>query len=128
MTITHVQQKDYNDLEKIATFLYAASKIVTLTGAGISTNAGIPCWDGVIDYWVEWDCDAWVGDLVERQQPFRCGNRGRQAHDQVLGIGKPYLQDARLILGVPVGPTRGDGRPDGGGQGSSRDNPIDLTL
>ena len=24
-------------------------------------------WDGVIDYWVEWDCDAWVKDLMGRQ-------------------------------------------------------------
>lgn len=24
-------------------------------------------WDNVIDYWVKWDCDAWVGDLMERQ-------------------------------------------------------------
>ena len=24
-------------------------------------------WDGVVDYWVEWDCDARVGDLIERQ-------------------------------------------------------------
>ncbi|KAM7184498.1 hypothetical protein V8F33_012959 [Rhypophila sp. PSN 637] len=24
-------------------------------------------WDNVIDYWIKWDCDAWVGDLMERQ-------------------------------------------------------------
>ncbi|KAK0728707.1 DHS-like NAD/FAD-binding domain-containing protein [Lasiosphaeria miniovina] len=24
-------------------------------------------WDGVIYYWVEWDCDAWVRDLMGRQ-------------------------------------------------------------
>jgi len=24
-------------------------------------------WDGVIDYRVEWDCDAWVRDLMGRQ-------------------------------------------------------------
>lgn len=41
-------------------------------------------WDDVIDYWVEWDCDAWVRDLMERQPALHCG--------------------------------------------SSRDNPIDLTL
>jgi NAD-dependent histone deacetylase SIR2 len=34
-------------------------------------------WDGVIDYWVEWDCDAWVGDLVKRQPTLHCGNNGR---------------------------------------------------
>ena len=33
--------------------------------------------DGVIDYWVEWDCDAWVGDLAERQPALHCGNKGR---------------------------------------------------
>ncbi len=32
-------------------------------------------WDDVIDYWVEWDCDAWVRDLVERQPALRCGGR-----------------------------------------------------
>jgi NAD-dependent SIR2 family protein deacetylase len=25
-------------------------------------------WGDVIDYWVEWDCDAWVGDLKERRE------------------------------------------------------------
>ncbi|KAM7209934.1 DHS-like NAD/FAD-binding domain containing protein [Rhypophila decipiens] len=24
-------------------------------------------WDNVIDYWIKWYCDAWVGDLMERQ-------------------------------------------------------------
>ncbi|KAM7188965.1 DHS-like NAD/FAD-binding domain containing protein [Rhypophila sp. PSN 637] len=27
-------------------------------------------WDNIIDYWVKWDCDAWVGDLMERQPAF----------------------------------------------------------
>lgn len=34
-------------------------------------------WDGVIDYWVKWDCDAWVTDLVKRQPALRRGNNGR---------------------------------------------------
>lgn len=25
------------------------------------------CWDGVINYWVEWDCGSWVWDLVRRE-------------------------------------------------------------
>ncbi|KAI3326668.1 DHS-like NAD/FAD-binding domain-containing protein [Xylariaceae sp. AK1471] len=27
-------------------------------------------WSGVIDYWVEWDCDAWVRDLKKRDRRF----------------------------------------------------------
>ncbi|KAM7210445.1 DHS-like NAD/FAD-binding domain containing protein [Rhypophila decipiens] len=27
-------------------------------------------WGNIIDYWVKWDCDAWVGDLMERQPAF----------------------------------------------------------
>ncbi|KAK4097195.1 DHS-like NAD/FAD-binding domain-containing protein [Parathielavia hyrcaniae] len=42
MTITRVQPDDHHHLQKIAKLLVAASKIVTVTGAGISTNAGIP--------------------------------------------------------------------------------------
>jgi hypothetical protein len=46
---------------------------------------------------------------------------------QVLGIGKPYLQDARSIPRVLVDLT-GDEQLDNRGQGSSPDNPVDLTL
>lgn len=42
MTLTRVQPDDHHHLQKIAKLLVAASKIVTVTGAGISTNAGIP--------------------------------------------------------------------------------------
>jgi len=42
MTITDVQPNDHHHLQSIADLLGAASKIVTVTGAGISTNAGIP--------------------------------------------------------------------------------------
>ncbi|KAK3312479.1 DHS-like NAD/FAD-binding domain-containing protein [Apodospora peruviana] len=38
-------------------------------------------WDNVIDYWVKWDCDAWVGDLMERQ---------------------PVLGPSAAIFGVPL--------------------------
>jgi hypothetical protein len=84
-------------------------------------------WNGVIDYWVEWDCDAWVGDLVERQPALHCGNNGRQVRDRVLRIDRPYLRDARSIPRVLVDLT-GDEQLDNRGQGSSPDNPIDLTL
>ncbi|KAL2168374.1 hypothetical protein VTG60DRAFT_7353 [Thermothelomyces hinnuleus] len=84
-------------------------------------------WDGEIDYWVEWDCDAWVRDLVKRQPALHCGNNGRQVRDHVLGIDKPYLQDARSIPRALVDLT-GDEQLDNRGQGSSPDNPIDLTL
>jgi hypothetical protein len=42
MTIAHVLPDDHHHLQSIANLLGAASKIVTVTGAGISTNAGIP--------------------------------------------------------------------------------------
>jgi len=42
MAIIHVQMDDGVHLQSIANLLSAASKIVTVTGAGISTNAGIP--------------------------------------------------------------------------------------
>jgi len=83
-------------------------------------------WEGVVDYWVEWDCDAWVGDLMKRQPALHCGINGMQVHDHVLGI--PYLQDARLIPRVLVDLTEDDEQRDKRGQGSSRDNPVDLTL
>lgn len=47
-------------------------------------------WDGVIDYWVEWDCDAWVEDLAERR-PTLCGGKDeRQVRDHSPEIDKPY--------------------------------------
>jgi len=42
MAIIHVRPDDRLHLESIASLFGAASKIVTITGAGISTNAGIP--------------------------------------------------------------------------------------
>ena len=50
-------------------------------------------WDSVIDYWVGWDCDAWVEDLAERR-PTLCGGKdgqdGRQVRDHSPEIDKPY--------------------------------------
>lgn len=85
-------------------------------------------WANVIDYWVESDCDAWVRDLVERQPALRCGNDGRQVGDHILGMDKPYLQDARSMPRILVDLTGDDEQLNNRGQGSSRDNPIDLTL
>jgi NAD-dependent histone deacetylase SIR2 len=31
------------------------------------TQPASSTWDRFIDYWVEWDCDAWVRDLMLRQ-------------------------------------------------------------
>lgn len=42
MAITHVRPDDGLHLQSIASLFGATSKIVTVTGAGISTNAGIP--------------------------------------------------------------------------------------
>lgn len=42
MAIIHLQLEDRLHLQSIASLFGAASKIVTIAGAGISTNAGIP--------------------------------------------------------------------------------------
>ncbi|KAK4096878.1 DHS-like NAD/FAD-binding domain-containing protein [Parathielavia hyrcaniae] len=67
-------------------------------------------WDSVIDYWVEWDCDAWVTDLVKRQPTLRRGNNGS------------------LIPKILIDLTKEDGQLNHKSPGSSRENPIDLTL
>ncbi|KAK3370951.1 DHS-like NAD/FAD-binding domain-containing protein [Lasiosphaeria ovina] len=70
-------------------------------------------WDGVIDYWVEWDCDAWVQDLTDRQPALCSGSILRVVID-LTGDGEHVEMTA----------SRGHDK----GQGSSRDNPVDLTL
>ncbi|KAL2258132.1 hypothetical protein VTK26DRAFT_8681 [Humicola hyalothermophila] len=67
-------------------------------------------WDSVIDYWVKWDCDAWVTDLVKRQPALLCGNNGS------------------LIPKILIDLTEEDGQLEHKSPGSSRENPIDLTL
>ncbi|KAK4243067.1 DHS-like NAD/FAD-binding domain-containing protein [Corynascus novoguineensis] len=42
-------------------------------------------WEGVIDYWVEGDCEAWVEDLVERRPAFGGENNKRQIDTKVSG-------------------------------------------
>ncbi|KAF6810550.1 hypothetical protein CPLU01_15280 [Colletotrichum plurivorum] len=42
MPVTHVRPNDHVHLQSIASLFNSTPKIVTLTGAGISTNAGIP--------------------------------------------------------------------------------------
>ena len=42
MAITRIQEGDNRQLQNIANILAAAKKVVVVTGAGISTNAGIP--------------------------------------------------------------------------------------
>jgi NAD-dependent SIR2 family protein deacetylase len=39
-----------------------------VVSVSLTEAAKVVCWGGVIDYWVEWDCDAWVRDL-ERRNP-----------------------------------------------------------
>jgi NAD-dependent histone deacetylase SIR2 len=107
------------------------SKVIHKRRAGkvVFVNLTEPAksWDGVIDYWVEWDCDAWVEELVRRQPAIHCRNSERQVRDHVLGIDKPYLQGTRSIPRVLVDLT-GKEQLDNKGQGSSPDNPVDLTL
>ncbi|KAI6379403.1 hypothetical protein MCOR25_001989 [Pyricularia grisea] len=47
-------------------------------------------WADVLDYWVEWDCDAWVEDLKTREAEPKGGkcNSGR-AEKSALDTGKP---------------------------------------
>jgi accessory colonization factor AcfC len=42
MAITHVKSDNHKLLQEIADCLAKAKKIVAVTGAGISTNCGIP--------------------------------------------------------------------------------------
>lgn len=42
MPTLHVQAGSSDDLQEIADYLWKAKKIVVITGAGISTNSGIP--------------------------------------------------------------------------------------
>ncbi|KAL2015242.1 hypothetical protein VTK56DRAFT_6038 [Thermocarpiscus australiensis] len=67
-------------------------------------------WNGVIDYWVKWDCDTWVGDLMKRQPALCRGN------------------NERLIPEILIDLTKEDGQLDDKSLGSSRENPINLTL
>lgn len=67
-------------------------------------------WDGVIDYWVDWDCDAWVRDLMDRR-PELCSPT-----DLIDLTGEGEHMKFMASCGY-------DRR-----QGSSQDNPIDLTL
>lgn len=64
-------------------------------GKVLFVNLTVPAksWDGVIDYWVEWDCDNWVRDLVGRQSALDCENHeARQVRDHVLTVDdKSYL-------------------------------------
>jgi len=67
-------------------------------------------WDGVFDYWVDWDYDAWVRDLINRR-PELClltdliNLTGEGEHIKVMASCRYNRR-----------------------QGSSQDNPIDLTL
>lgn len=100
------------------------------TGKVVFVNLTEPAksWDDVIDYWVKWDCDAWVEDLVERQSALHRGNNGRYVCDHALGIDEPYLQDTRSMPRVLVDLTEDDEQVDKRGPRGSRDNPIDLTV
>ena len=42
MTILKVDKGDNRQLQNVANILAAANKVVVVTGAGISTNCGIP--------------------------------------------------------------------------------------
>ncbi|KAK0655313.1 DHS-like NAD/FAD-binding domain-containing protein [Cercophora newfieldiana] len=85
-----------------------AGKVVFVNLAEPARN-----WDGVIDYWVEWDCDTWVHDLTNRQPALCSGSMPRVRADST-GDGEHV--NAMASPGYDRG------------QGSSRDNPIDLAL
>lgn len=44
MAIIEVGEKGHRQLQEIADTLAAAKRILVVTGAGISTNCGIPVW------------------------------------------------------------------------------------
>ena len=103
---THGVKHLVNDLAKVIHKRAGKVVFVNLTEPAES-------WDGVIDYWVEWDCDAWVQDLTNRQPALCSGSIPRVLIDST-GDGEHV--NAMASRGYD------------GGQGSSRDNPIDLTL
>jgi NAD-dependent histone deacetylase SIR2 len=75
------------------------AKVIHGRGAGkvvfVNLTKPAACWNGVIDYWVEWDCDAWVQHLEGLDPVFRGENRkARQVHNRVLTVDdKSYLPD-----------------------------------
>ncbi|KAJ2894095.1 DHS-like NAD/FAD-binding domain-containing protein [Zalerion maritima] len=77
-------------------------------------------WNGVIDYWVEWDCDAWVRDLKMRVPVFGGDNRSIIA--QKAGSTRRPIDLTGNDLARMGVLYRGRGRP-----GESRNNPVDLT-
>jgi len=120
---THGVQRLIRDFARIV-HERPAGKVVFVNRTKLAKS-----WDGVIDYWVEWDCDDWVRDLVRREPALRWGdNEGRQVHDHVLGTYKPYLHDASSIPRDLIDLTGDEEQPDNGVPGSSLENPIDLTL
>ena len=54
MAITRIQEGDNRQLQNIANLLAAAKKVVVVTGAGISTNAGIP-----VSHFLPWSWEKW---------------------------------------------------------------------
>ncbi|GAB1311950.1 NAD-dependent deacetylase hst3 [Madurella fahalii] len=86
-----------------------AKIIHKLAGKVVYVNLAKPpkSWNGVVDYWVKWDCDAWVRDLMRHQPALCSGNReGRRARDHVLTIREPYLEEAGSIPRVLIDLTR----------------------
>ena len=116
-------------------------------------------WNSVIDYWVEWNCDAWVRDLMKRKPGIRSrsevtgmGYSTESKHEVDVAATSTKTKRAvptpemlnkqaerRKTLAYPEGARKvriprvygrtkyalysRQGRP-----GSTRDNPIDLTL
>ena len=106
-------------------------------------------WNGVIDYWVEWDCDTWVRDLTERQ-PVLCRTHGEDMRP------RNELERRRIGRSVSTAPRIADDKGDReeqigdgnlidltgddeqdvvgvlrrywGRSGESRNNPVDLTF
>ncbi|KAK3935014.1 DHS-like NAD/FAD-binding domain-containing protein, partial [Diplogelasinospora grovesii] len=60
------------------------------------TEAAENIWDDVIDYWVEWHCDAWVRDLKRRKPDvwLPSGAEGTRSsackRDGIGGVGEPF--------------------------------------
>jgi NAD-dependent histone deacetylase SIR2 len=96
------------------------------------TEPSKSAWDGVIDYWVEWDCDAWVRDLVVRQPALSARDgEGMRRRNCNPTIREPNLQEAKSWPRVLIDLSGDDQQVfhiDSEGEGSSRDNPVDLMV
>ncbi|KAI1488793.1 DHS-like NAD/FAD-binding domain-containing protein [Biscogniauxia mediterranea] len=74
-------------------------------------------WNGVIDYWIEWDCDSWVEQLM-RQNP--------KWQSSISKVKKSSREDTEILNNYALIPSKIRRR--GQRSGSTAEFPIDLTC